>query len=101
MKKSKLYIADKGRFALFMIVMTIIFTSSMNLVFRTDIAEGAVEPQYDEICIKPGDTLWALAKKYTPNHKDVRETIYEITQINNLKTSDIFPNQVIKIPIHE
>ncbi|MBB6217951.1 hypothetical protein HNQ80_004088 [Anaerosolibacter carboniphilus] len=99
--KKKIYVANKSRFSLSILILAIVISLSCILLLKLNIAEGAVEQQYYEMCVKSGDTLWSLAKQCTPNHKDVRKTIYEISQLNHLSTPDIYPGQIIKIPIQE
>mgnify|MGYP004599762791 FL=1 len=41
--------------------------------------------------VKPGDSLWKIAKKY-------RTTVYEIMSYNDLKDDKIYPNQQLIIP---
>ncbi len=45
-----------------------------------------------------GDTLWDIAADYTPRSDDVRRTIHEIRQLNDLDGSLIVPGQVLLIP---
>ncbi|MFA5535884.1 MAG: LysM peptidoglycan-binding domain-containing protein [Bacillota bacterium] len=52
-----------------------------------------------EVVILKGDTLWALAEKYGNPKKDIRQRIYQIQEINDLKlTEHIQPGQKIIIP---
>lgn len=47
--------------------------------------------------ITKGDTLWSIAKEYTSNTKDIRQTIYEIEKLNNLDNATIYAGQTIQI----
>ena len=57
------------------------------------------EAEIIDYTITPGETLWSIAGEYTPNSKDVRETIYEIKKLNNMTDSNIYAGQTIKIKI--
>lgn len=57
------------------------------------------EAEIIDYTITPGETLWSIAGEYTPNSKDVRETIYEIKKLNNMTDSTVYENQTIKIKI--
>lgn len=57
------------------------------------------EAEIIDYTITPGETLWSIAGEYTPNSKDVRETIYEIKKLNNMTASNIYAGQTIKIKI--
>jgi LysM repeat protein len=43
------------------------------------------------VTVQPGDTLWALAKRYTTTTQD-------ILQVNGLTGSDLIPGAVLKLP---
>ena len=43
------------------------------------------EAEIIDYTITPGETLWSIAGEYTPNSKDVRETIYEIKKHDRFK----------------
>lgn len=49
--------------------------------------------------ISRGDTLWNIAKEYTPSNKDIRQTIYEIEKLNNMSNASIYEGQQIQIKI--
>lgn len=68
-------------------------------LFNISIAKSNSEAEYIDYTVTKGETLWSIAKEYTPDNKDIRETIYEIKQINNMQTSNIYENQTIKIKI--
>ena len=55
------------------------------------------EAETIEYTITSGETLWSIAKKYTPNNKDIRQTIYEIEELNNLDNATIYAGQTIQI----
>lgn len=81
---------------LFLIVLC--FTITVH-AFYTHAIKKVNEVSYIEIPIKSGDTLWELAKKFSSKEKDVRKAIDKIRYINHLNTLDLYPGQIIKIPI--
>lgn len=68
-------------------------------IFNVSIAKSSNEAEIIDYTIAPGQTLWSIAKEYTPNSKDIRQTIYEIKQLNNMTDSTIYPGQTIQIKI--
>lgn len=66
-------------------------------IFNVSIAKSSNEAEIIDYTIAPGQTLWSIAKEYTPDNKDIRQTIYEIKQLNNMTDSTIYPGQTIKI----
>ncbi len=45
-----------------------------------------------------GDTLWSIAEEYKDENDSIREFIYEIKKINNMRTSEIKPGDLLIIP---
>ena len=89
-----LKIKNKFRFTISMII---IFLISFSLI--TSITSKAFSyqvPQYEEVIISNGDTLWSLAQNLKGN---IHENIYEIQQINELTDCNIYVGQTLKIPI--
>lgn len=53
--------------------------------------------------ITTGDTLWSIAEKEEKNnsyyqHKDIRQIIYDIKQINQLNNCSLAEGTVLQIP---
>ncbi|MDK2836496.1 MAG: hypothetical protein PWP21_1273 [Thermosediminibacterales bacterium] len=55
---------------------------------------------YIIITVKKGDTLWRIASLYKEKNDDIRKIIYMIRKDNNLESADIFPGQILKIPLN-
>lgn len=66
-------------------------------LFNISIAKTNSEAEIIDYTINKGETLWNIAKEYTPDNKDIRQTIHEIKQLNNMTDSTIYPGQTIKI----
>lgn len=52
-------------------------------------------PEYKEIVVSEGDTLWSIASTLEGN---VNENIYNIKKINKLNTSNIYVGQELLVP---
>lgn len=50
-----------------------------------------------EVVVRRGDTLWALASKLRPG-QDPRELVYELTRVNGLQSRVLTPGMVLVIP---
>lgn len=68
-------------------------------LFNISIAKSNKETEIIDYTITPGQTLWSIAREYTPNSKDIRDTIHEIKDLNNMQDSNIYAGQTIKIKI--
>lgn len=80
-------------------IMVILFFMLSSMLALINRVEGYQEPEYIEVVVQNGDTVWDLARELSPKDKDVRKSIYEIGIINDLRSYDIFPGQVIRIPM--
>lgn len=56
--------------------------------------------QMQTVVVSNGDNLWQIASRHAGEKEDVREVVYRISRANDLKTKDIFPGQVLKVPVH-
>lgn len=81
----------------FIISMTILFTIiSFLCSLLTSKVFSYTVPEYEKIVVSKGDTLWSIASEL---NGDIRENIYEIKRINNLKTSYIYEGQELQLQI--
>lgn len=55
--------------------------------------------EFAKVTITQGDTLWSIAKAYHNSNRDIRDIIEEIRRTNQLTTAQIYPGQVILIPL--
>lgn len=81
------------------IVLTIILTLSI-----TNTAFSTADLKYKTITISSGDTLWNIAEEVKENslnysNKEIREIVYDLKQINNLKQSNLQVGQNLQIPM--
>lgn len=96
--KRRYRIISRLRFTVFIAILiaAIVFIAAQN--FDSNGVLGLTEEAYKEITVKKGDTLWQLAKMYGPNQQDIRETVYTICKINNIKPEELHPGISINIP---
>lgn len=100
--KKKYKIISKTRFFLFIITVSAITTMfvvsllSINEVHGSNHGYGY---EYSERKVMTGDTLWMIALDHMPDGYDVRKMIYEIKMINKMDKSNLYPGDIIKIPI--
>ena len=97
MKKYK--IKNRVRFITFITVMMLVVSFAISGVFNTIKAQSKDEQKYIEVLVESGDTLWNIAKTYGSDDCDIRELIYNICQINNMKASDLRAGQTILVPV--
>ena len=89
-------IVNRKKFIRSMAILIFLLIGLFNIsIANTDKKEAEII----DYTITLGETLWNIAGEYTPNSKDVRETIYEIKKLNNMTDSNIYAGQTIKIKI--
>ena len=49
--------------------------------------------------VHSGDTLWGIASEYSDPAKDIRKNIKDICEINDINSGNIYPGQIIKVPV--
>jgi nucleoid-associated protein YgaU len=64
-------------------------------------AHAAEETHYINITVHRGDTLWDIAGSYSEPSDDIREVIREISLLNDIESGNIYPGQIIQIPVGE
>ncbi|MDR0854358.1 MAG: LysM peptidoglycan-binding domain-containing protein [Clostridiales Family XIII bacterium] len=70
-----------------------------NLLFGPEVS-AADEVNIITVTIGSGDSLWSIADEYGSDEADVRDTIKEITELNELNVQDsLFPGMTLKVPV--
>lgn len=61
----------------------------------------AAEPvySYQQVKVTSGDTLWGIASRAAGEGQDVREVVCHICDANGLTNKNIYPGQVLKVPV--
>ena len=86
----------KKRLAVLTLTVFIVF--SLSMAFNSSGASDVQE--YVKFAVQPGDTLWQIARTHSPANMDIREYIYQIQVINNVKNSVIRPGDVLLLPVY-
>jgi len=57
------------------------------------------EEKFNKVKIKEGDTIWEIALENKPEDYDTRKMVLDIIELNNLEKRNIYPGDIIKVPI--
>lgn len=99
--KRKFKIVDRRKFNRFIIVsillLTIFIYGIMALMTKNKVKSMEIKNE-DYIIVYSGDTLWHIAQKSSRKEEDLRKVVYGIKKANGLRSSNIYPGQVLFIP---
>lgn len=93
MKKRTYCLKNKKRFAIFLFLLMLVVLSAVSY----SAAAFSTPPASRYVSVKPGDTLWEIADKYSGN-TEIREYIYKVKKINGLESATIYAGQKLLIP---
>jgi len=97
-KRKKYRIKSKFRFITSLVIMAAIVICIFGAVTGLNVSTALTKPQYTNVTITSGDTLWNIAETYMTDDMDVRKAVYEICKYNDINANDLTPGMVIKVP---
>lgn len=97
-KRSKYRIRSKTRFTIFLTMVFLMVTFSANSLFGFNEAESMSIPEYHQIKVEAGDTIWNLALEYGPDEMDIRAFVFQICKINQISADQLQAGQTLLIP---
>ena len=62
---------------------------------------GAVannENEFVTVIVQPGDTLWEICEENLPTNEDLRDYVYKVKYINEMKTVALEVGQTVILP---
>lgn len=101
MNNKRFAIKSRRRFTTFIAVIMFVAISIFNTAIGINDAAGSTEKKYLRVEVCQGDTLWYIAQTYVDNvddYNDIREAVYNICDINNIKASDLREGMKLKVP---
>ena len=97
--RKKYRIKNRVRFASFIVISLLLVCTIFNTALGFNDALALSEPQYIEIQVESGDTLWTLADEYMPDDMDIREAVYMICETNDVDAEHLYAGQTLSIPV--
>ena len=97
-RRKKYRITSKFRFITSIVVMLMLAIGIFGTISGLNTSRAITKPQYVQVEVCYGDTLWDIANTYKSDDTDTRKAIFEICKINNIEVSDMSPGMVLSIP---
>lgn len=97
-RRKRYRITSKFRFIASIVIMASMAIGLFGAVTGLNISRAITEPQYTEVQVCYGDTLWDIANEYKSEDTDTRKAVFEICRVNDIEASDLVPEMVIMIP---
>ena len=96
----KFRITSRIRFTIFVVLVIVLFTTAVNFALGFNVADSSTIPEYIQIEVEPGETLWSIAGSYMSENSDIRECVYQLCRINNITAADLQAGMTIQVPIN-
>ncbi|MBN3527485.1 LysM peptidoglycan-binding domain-containing protein [Paenibacillus apiarius] len=88
------------RLIVFTIALFFVTCGSIVQAWGDDAQEpAATESAVERVLVQPGDSLWAIAAAYKPEHMDIRQYIYEIIVLNDMEGHTLLAGDVLFVPL--
>lgn len=97
-KKKKYRIKSKFRFITSIVIMMGLVIGGVGFLTGLNTSTALTEPQYTEVTITYGDTLWDIANTYKSSDTDTRKAVYQICKVNDIDAADLEPGMIISVP---
>ncbi|HEY3210367.1 MAG TPA: LysM peptidoglycan-binding domain-containing protein [Actinomycetota bacterium] len=70
----------------------------VNLVASRAGTGGSVRTASRTYVVKPGDTIWSIARRQADSREDPRPLVDRLIRVNELRDAQIWPGQQLVIP---
>lgn len=81
-------------------VFSLLLSVALIFVLTSSVIAKSTNPEFKEITVKRGDTLWVIVKSNYGEDVNIEKAIYSIKKVNNMAKSDIYPGKKLKIPLN-
>lgn len=93
-------INNRVRFTLFVVLVILFITTFANAALGLSTANSATYVDYTEVKVMSGDTLWSIASTYMNDDSDIRKSVYELCQINDITASQLQAGMTLLVPVN-
>ncbi len=76
----------------------VLIAGALLLTFQEEGVSASEDPEMELVVVTPGDTLWEIADRFSPESADLRVVIAELVSLNGLQSKVLTPGQVLQVP---
>lgn len=87
-----------GLRALALGLLLVLIVGGLLLVFGEEAVSAPGQAELTTVVVEPGDTLWEIADRFSPDSADLRVVVGELAALNGLESKALRPGQVLQVP---
>lgn len=87
-----------GLRALLLGLLLVLVVGALLLVLQDEVVSASGPQQIESVVVSPGDTLWEIADRFSPESVDLRVVVSELVELNGLESKVLRPGQVLQVP---
>ena len=87
-----------GLRALFLGLLVVILAGVLLLLVEGEAVGASGQQEMEAVVVAPGDTLWEIADRISPESLDLRAVVQGLVELNGLESKVLRPGQVLQVP---
>ncbi|MDE0233203.1 MAG: LysM peptidoglycan-binding domain-containing protein [bacterium] len=87
-----------GLRALFLGLLVVTLTGALLLMLEGEAVGAPGQHEIESVVVAPGETLWEIADRFSPESMDLRLVVQELVDLNRLESKVLRPGQVLQVP---
>lgn len=81
-------------------LLMIIMTTHSILLSVSISADSLTMTKYRSVDVVYGDTLWTIAQTYMPEDMDIRESVFQLCKLNDIRADQLYAGMTIQVPVY-
>ena len=92
-------IASRAKFTISMAIVILMSIFIITTLAGFNDVSGSTVDKFEYRTVYAGETLWSIASDYNDGSEDIRQTIYDICQANDVTAETLAAGQELVIPL--
>lgn len=72
----------------------------IQFAFGLNTADSLTMTKYRSVDVVYGDTLWTIAQTYMPEDMDIRESVFQLCKLNDIRADQLYAGMTIQVPVY-